>query len=300
VDLVASVRRRLQVLAPVLDPFHRTPDVHRGPRHQQLFGINGKLGAESAAYLRGDDPHRGLRKAQAPRDFVAHAVRDLGGRPDGQRRLPAIARGHDPAWLDRNAGQPLIADSGTDDLGGAGERRLDVAPHPRRLVGNVRLQRLVDGGSLGSGVDVDHDGPAIQLNPDQIGGITSLLARLGHHEGDQITGEGDLAIVEQGPGRKPAAPRTADREAGNPLEVGGGDDRDDPGRLARFRQIESDDGGVRKVAADKDQVGQARRSEVIEIGAGAGDQPGILTTAYPGAETLRQCHGAQLTGACCG
>ena len=61
-DLVSTVRGRLQVLGPLLHPFHRPSDPQGGPRHQQLLRVNGELGTEAATDLGRDDPHRRLGK----------------------------------------------------------------------------------------------------------------------------------------------------------------------------------------------------------------------------------------------
>ena len=56
--LVALLRRREEMLAAVLLPFHRTAELHRRGRDHRLLGIERRLGAEAAADERRDHADR--------------------------------------------------------------------------------------------------------------------------------------------------------------------------------------------------------------------------------------------------
>ena len=67
VQLVARMRRADQVLAPVLDPAHRPPELAGEECDQQVFGVDMALAAEAAADIERDaaDPRLGQTQKRA-------------------------------------------------------------------------------------------------------------------------------------------------------------------------------------------------------------------------------------------
>ena len=102
-------------------------ELHRQPRHQDLFGVDVGLRAEPAADLGRDHPHLVLAQAEDRRDLGAHDVRELGARVDHQAALAAAVFGQRGAALHRQRGDALIDDAALDDLVCPGERGIHVA-----------------------------------------------------------------------------------------------------------------------------------------------------------------------------
>ena len=79
--LVALLARMVgghQMLAPVLDPFHRAPEAQRRDADQHVLGIELAAHAEAAADMAFVEMHRRRRAAEHARDRIAVAVRHLG------------------------------------------------------------------------------------------------------------------------------------------------------------------------------------------------------------------------------
>ena len=64
VGVVARVRRSQQMLAPVLDPPHRMPDLHGQRRDGNVLRHDAVLAAEAAADVGRDHPHLVFRNAE--------------------------------------------------------------------------------------------------------------------------------------------------------------------------------------------------------------------------------------------
>ena len=79
VQLLARMIGGDQVLAPVLDPFHRAAEPHGGDADQHVLGIELATDAEAAAHMRLVHVDRRRRQAEHAREQLAIAVRHLGG-----------------------------------------------------------------------------------------------------------------------------------------------------------------------------------------------------------------------------
>ena len=91
-DVVMLVARMVggdQVLAAVLDPFHRALEPHRGDADQNVLGIELAADAEAAADMRLEALHRRRRAVEHARDQLLVPVRHLGGAV----QLQHVARG---------------------------------------------------------------------------------------------------------------------------------------------------------------------------------------------------------------
>ena len=98
----------------------------------------------------------------------------------------------------------------------------------------------MDDGGLGAGgrQRVDHDRQGLEIQGDQVGCITGLLARFGDDEADQVTREADLGRIEQRSIRQAAPSRAADGKARCVRKLSGGNDRDDSRSGAGRRDID--------------------------------------------------------------
>ena len=100
VVLVARMVGGDQVLAAVLDPFHRALEPHRRDADQHVLGIDLAADAETAADMRLEALHRRRRAVEHARDQLLVPVRHLGGAV----QLQHVARGVVAA--DRAAASP--------------------------------------------------------------------------------------------------------------------------------------------------------------------------------------------------
>jgi hypothetical protein len=64
---------------------HRSPELTRQERNQQIFRIDVSLDAKAAADVESDATDARLRKLQHGRRLAPHPVHDLRGRPDCHR-----------------------------------------------------------------------------------------------------------------------------------------------------------------------------------------------------------------------
>ena len=79
VELLARMIGRDQMLAPVLDPFHRPVEAHGGDADQHIFRIEFAADAEASAHMRLVHVNRRRRALEHAREQLAIAVRHLGG-----------------------------------------------------------------------------------------------------------------------------------------------------------------------------------------------------------------------------
>ena len=76
--IVASERRRRQILHPVLDPFHWDTENDRGDDGTDVAGINANLIAEAAADVGSDHMHFMFGNPRQDRDDGADDMREPG------------------------------------------------------------------------------------------------------------------------------------------------------------------------------------------------------------------------------
>ena len=96
--------------------------------------VDADLGAEPAAHVGGDDPHRARLQPHRPGHRVPGQLRVLGAGPDGQAAIGPARRGR--ADLQRHRGQPLVGERALDHDVAAAERigRGWSPPEPTTLV----------------------------------------------------------------------------------------------------------------------------------------------------------------------
>ena len=104
VELLARMIGGDQVLAPVLDPFHRPAETHGGDADQHVLGIELAADAEAAAHMRFVHVDRGGRALEHARQQLAIAVRHLGGAVQLEDVARGIVAADGAARLQRHAG----------------------------------------------------------------------------------------------------------------------------------------------------------------------------------------------------
>ena len=105
-DLVVLLARVIggdQVLAPVLDPFHRPVEPQRGEADQHVLGIKLAANAEAAADMALEQMHARGIAAQHAGDIVAVPVRHLGCAVELQHVARGVIAGDGAARFQRNA-----------------------------------------------------------------------------------------------------------------------------------------------------------------------------------------------------
>ena len=169
------------MLATVLDPAHRTAQVHGQPGHHGVLGVDMQLAAEAATDIAGHDADAMLRQPQDARQDGALDVGDLGRGPD---REPVVAvLGHDRSRLERHRRVPTHAVLAADDAGaleqlveaGVGRRHRDddvVGPSAKRR-----------GASAARAASMSvHDRQLLVVDRDRLRGVLREVA-IGRYDG---------------------------------------------------------------------------------------------------------------------
>ena len=269
-----------QVFAPVLDPLQRRGHLTGGQHDAHVFAHRHDLLAEAAAGVAHDDPDTLCGNAEQARAERPQLVRGLGGRPDGEflgGRRPFDD--HAPR-LDRHRHIDLLVDVRGHDVCGRVERLL-VWRCAREAAGDVVGVGVVDHhvGGLGLG-EVGDRGQRLVVDVDELDRVLGDVAVLGDHERDRVADELHLALGQRwarSVGNVPAGdgvPGLLDVR----VEVGGGEHRAHTGQRQRRRRVDAVDAGPRQRAAHEAGVQHAGPGDVVDEGAVAGEQPGVL---YP-------------------
>ena len=194
--LPAALRRRDQVLAPVLDPLDRPPELDRGQRHHRRLDRQRALGAERAADVRDDHAQRALVQPEDLRQLRARTVRALRGGPD--RHAVALAPGERAAGLHRRRRQARDHVLGAHDVGGAGEGARDVT------------RALLPARELRARPRVEDRRQDLVVDLDALDGVLGLGARLAHDDRDRLA---DVAHLARPPAPDAARRRRSSRVA---------------------------------------------------------------------------------------
>jgi len=206
-------------------------------------------------------------------------VRCLAGSPDGELPGDRVEVGHRAAGLQRGRVRPRVQHVLGDDHVSGGEHRVSRRPVARRPVEDVVIP-------LARHVVPDHRRPRVQglpgvddhrqrlvLHVDQLERVAGGVPVLGDDERHLLALEPDLVGGQHGlhvPG-----------QGGHPGQLApgqhlAGDDGPDPGMRLGGRGVHRDDPGVRQRAAQDGAVQHARQRDVVDEGALAAQEPGIL------------------------
>ena len=123
------------MLAPVLDPFHRPPDLARREWNQKILRIEFAPHPEAAADIVLDHADRGLRQPQLLGEDFAVGKRHLGGAEHGEPAVLPVRQ--QPTRLHREGGVPLHAESFAAHIGGMAKGGIGVALDGRQDAGPV-------------------------------------------------------------------------------------------------------------------------------------------------------------------
>ena len=185
-DVVGLLARMVggdQVLAAVLDPFHRTPQPQRRDTNKHVFRIEFAADSESAADMAFEQIDAGRRTPQHSRNLIAVPVRHLGGavhfQPIGRR----IVATDSAAGFQRHAGVAADVERQADDGVRVAERGIDVAIF---LADDRALARQPVGEFTGRCVGVQQRRKLLDLDYDMLGGVFGQIRIVGEYHGDGI------------------------------------------------------------------------------------------------------------------
>ncbi len=143
--LFALLDRGEEMLAPVLDPFDRSPQEQAGGGERHFLRVHDELGAEAAADIGRHDPNLILVEPQQPHQEGAHLVRKLRRRPQREPVLVDIVGGNGAASFDRVRAAAVLLEIDAGAMGRARECVGDVA------VGLPKLdQEIARSGAMGA------------------------------------------------------------------------------------------------------------------------------------------------------
>ncbi len=285
VVVLAGVDAGQQVLAPVLDPLHRSPGLHGQHADHDLLREEVALHAEAAAHVGADDPDQVLRHPQRVRQAGAHQVRDLGGRPQGERALGAVVLRDAAAVLHGDPGLPMGQQVDLEGAIGLRKGGIRIAPLEVALDEEVVLPALVQ--SRGTVADrVLHAGHHLQrlvVHVDEGGGVLREVAIVRQDGGHRLAGEQDALAREARKGG--ALPGRVGRVATDRRGVLGqlcpGDDPMDAwGGLGRGG-VDGADAGMRHGAAHEGDLQHAGQDDVVDVVRLAKQEAGILRALDP-------------------
>ena len=224
------------------------------------------------------------QEGQAPLDQVGR----LRGGVDGQLPAGGVDLGHDAPRLHGLIGVPVLVEGLDDDAVGVGEGGVDVAPRLAGPVmdvglrlrphdGPVGVEGLLDGGDR-------RERPVLDL--DQLAGVLRHPAGVGHHDGHRIADVTDpvdgqrpeRGVVDAGQGQGP------EERIGAARQVGAGQDQMHAGEGPGGVEVDGADLGVGGGAAEEGGVEHAGDRDVVDVAAGAGQEPLVLDAPDPGSD----------------
>ena len=183
VALLARMVGRDQVLAAVLDPFHRTAEALGRDQHQHVFRIELAAHAEAAAGVALVEVDLRRREPEHAHQRVLVPVRHLGGAVQLQHVAGGVVEADGAAGLHRHAGMAADGEIELDHRMGRGERGVDVAEavaHDERR-GVAAVVELA--GRVARGQERRQ---RLDLDLDEIGRILGDIGVLGEHGGDGV------------------------------------------------------------------------------------------------------------------
>ncbi len=299
-DLVALLGGGQKVLAPVLDPFDRTADLHGGERDRELLGVDAGLGPEPAADLRGDHADPALVDAEELRQRAPHHVGGLGRAPDEELARNGILGPDHAAALHGVTAAAVLGDALAKHMRGAAEHLIDVAEfRPQRrdaVVGRALVRPR--GVRLERGRKFGDRGERIVADLDQAGGILGDRARVGDDQRDGLARimhglrrQHVLGAVlrQQWRGRE-----LRRRLAGDP-ETCGGQHRHHARQRGRGGNVDPGDARMGMRRAHECRMHHAGQMNVVEIAPAPRYEIGVLDARHRRAE-IANPHGGLVGG----
>ena len=192
---VAGVVRGDQVLAAVLDPFHRAAELARRERDQEILGIELAAHAEAAADVGLDHGDGVLRQPHLLRQDAAVGEDHLGHAGDGEMAFGRVPFGEQAARLHRHGAEALHDKVLAAGVGRVAERRVRVALHRRQrddviAAGRLEQQAFV----LARGLAVGHRRQRFDVERDRIERVLGERRAVGDDDRDRLADVAHLVL----------------------------------------------------------------------------------------------------------
>ena len=283
--LLARLIGRHQVLAAILDPFHRAAQPQRRDADQNVLRIDFAAHAEAAADMAFVQMHARWLAAEHSGERVAVPMRYLGGAV--QFENAARDAGDGAARLQRYAAVAADFQIEHDDGVSAREGRVHIA---KTLADQGGLGRIAGVESAGRRVGVHQRGQRLCLDCHEIGSILGDV-RIGREDGSDgltdvthaIDGEDRLAIRIEA---FDAGEAKIDRR--NVGDIRRGPDRDDARNVTRRGRADRADACVGIRRTDHAHVQLMGERDVCGKAAVAGDERSIFKTRYRAADEVHR------------
>jgi hypothetical protein len=182
-------------------------------------------------------------------------------RPGGEGPGGLVPVGDNAVALDRGAAPAGEVEASRDDDLGRGEGRLRISVAKRAVRGDEprRLHCLER---------VEHRRHGLVVHLDQLERVFGGVAIAGHDDGERLAHVARDLVRRRAVGNRALdAGRERVRHLG---DVGAGEDADDGWQLERRRRVEAGDSRVCVLRAeDRGVAGARRRSEIVDVAAGA-------------------------------
>jgi hypothetical protein len=276
VTLLAALVGAHQVLAPILDPFHRPLELHRRDQHQQVLRIKLAADAETAADMALMHMQRRRAAIEHAAERLAIAMRDLRGAVQLQQVLRRVVDADCSARFHRHAGVAAGLEIELDDGVGIAKRRLDVAEavmqHDRfgRAAGLELTGRIAGGHHHRQLLDLDRDVLSRVL------GDIRVFGEDGRHRIADVAhiGLGQRRLAEFADAGGVFVGAEIDRRQVG--DVGIGPYRDHARHLECGGRVDRDDLSVRPGRAHDPHVKLVRKIDVAGITAAPGHQRAVF------------------------
>ena len=269
-----------QVLAPILDPLDRPPELHGGVGDQVVLRVELAADAEAAAHVGLDEVDTVLRHLQQRRQHRAVEVRHLGHAPYRQLVPARVPGRHQAAGLHGVAGVAVRPQHLLAGILRVAEGPLHVPQHDVVAAGHVGALLFVDDHFAAQcRLHVRHHRQRLILHPDQVGPVLGHVTVHGGHQRHRLAHVADLA-----PGQRVL------QEAVQPVQlvhaqrdrldarrqIGKGEHADDPRELQGLRHVHRLDARVRVRAPQDGRVQHPGQLHVVDERGLAGQEPNVL------------------------
>ena len=274
---VARVIAGEQVLAAVLDPFHRPAELARRERDQEILRIELAAHAEAAADVGLDHGDGVLGEAHLLRQDGAVVEGHLGGAMHGEMAAPRIPFGEQAARLHRHRCEALHLEMFAANIGGVLERSIRIAAQCRERADAVAAAGLEQQARVGARRSAARDrGQRFDGEGDGIQRVLGERRAVGHHHGDGLTDVahflgGDHRLLEVRVFRQQFLPHGDDGDrAQSPADVSRREHGVHAGTLQCGRRLDVADTAVRhRAAQDRGMQAHFGRHVVDELAAAA-------------------------------
>jgi hypothetical protein len=292
--LVALLRRREEMLATVLDPFHRPAELRGRDRDNDLLRIERRLGAEAAADERRDDAHFVGTALEEVGDGRPADVRRLRRRPHGQHARCRLLVCQHGAAFQRHRGAAVLEDVFLEHVRRGRKRVLDIAIGHRHERGDVAGKIAVRGRCAGREriAAITHHRQHLVVDHHRRGGILGEIAVVGDDHRDCLADIADFVAGERilGAQRRDGGVghRHRQRFGREPTgHVGDGEHRMDAGQGECRARIDCVDARMGNGAAHERRVQQAGQFDVVDEARASGEQGRVFDPRHAGAELPR-------------